>query len=299
MGRLKRLALWCCAALMAVTVGEADPAWAKEPDRHSQRSRHQGGRGRHRGYVGCATILLTTLMLTATACSATDDTPAPGGDTTATPDNPTAPANPITESTISAPSSDQGSEEVASIVFNYPEWLLTNDNDSPTPLGRLCWAVQEYMLMEGVLFSQVMEDKNPGYEVVFPDISSTDDDIGPVGSVNEEYPTIGTDDYFSNTLGAIQESAIVATVNDNGLSEELQLFAQEFFIYVAAFNNQLKAGGYENIDQATLPYQNFDDFPHVEEFTEAIEANPDKCKFPTIEEAEKEIAKFDQYVTEN
>lgn len=155
------------------------------------------------------------------------------------------------------------------------------------------------MLMEGVLFSQVMEDKNPGYEVVFPDISSTDDDVGPVGSVNEEYPTIGTDDYFSNTLGAIQESAIVATVNDDGLSEELQLFAQAFFTYVAAFNNQLKAGGYENIDQATLPYQNFDDFPHVEEFTEAIEANPDKCKFPTIEEAEKEIAKFDQYVTEN
>ena len=155
------------------------------------------------------------------------------------------------------------------------------------------------MLMEGVLFSQVMEDKNPGYEVVFPDISSTDDDVGPVGSVNEEYPTIGTDDYFLNTLGAIQESAIVATVSDNGLSEELQLFAQAFFTYVAAFNDQLEAGGYEDIDQATLPYQNFDDFPHVEEFTEAIEANPDKCKFPTVEEAEKEIAKFDQYVTEN
>ena len=34
MGRLKRLALWCCAALMAVTavaVGEADPAWATSP----------------------------------------------------------------------------------------------------------------------------------------------------------------------------------------------------------------------------------------------------------------------------
>lgn len=156
--------------------------------------------------------------------------------------------------------------------------------------------------MEGVLFSQVLEDRNPGYEVVFPDISNTDDDIiGPVGSVNEESenPAIGTDDYFSNTLGAIQKSAIVATVNDDGLSEELQLFAQAFFTYVAAVNNQLKAGGYENIDQATLPYQNFNDMPHVEEFTEAIESNPDKCKFPTVEEAEKEIAKFDQYVTEN
>ena len=34
MGRLKRLVLWCCAALMAVTavaVGEADPAWATSP----------------------------------------------------------------------------------------------------------------------------------------------------------------------------------------------------------------------------------------------------------------------------
>ena len=34
MGRLKRLALWGCAALMAVTavaVGEADPAWATSP----------------------------------------------------------------------------------------------------------------------------------------------------------------------------------------------------------------------------------------------------------------------------
>lgn len=155
--------------------------------------------------------------------------------------------------------------------------------------------------MEGVLFAQVLEDRNPGYEVVFPDISSTDDEIGPVGSVNEESedPTIGTDDYFSNTLGAIQESAIVATVNDDGLSEELQLFAQAFFTYIMAFNNQLRAGGYENINQATLPYQDFNDMPHVEEFTEAIETNPDKCKFPTVEEAEKEIAKFDQYVTEN
>ena len=34
MGRCKRLALWGCAALMAVTavaVGEADPAWATSP----------------------------------------------------------------------------------------------------------------------------------------------------------------------------------------------------------------------------------------------------------------------------
>ena len=34
MGRLKRLALWCCAALMAVTTvaaGEADPTWATSP----------------------------------------------------------------------------------------------------------------------------------------------------------------------------------------------------------------------------------------------------------------------------
>ena len=88
-------------------------------------------------------------------------------------------------------------------------------------------------------------------------------------------------------------------VNDDELSDGLQQFAQEFFSYVAAFDEQIKAVGYENIDQAILPYQDFNDLPNVEEFTQVIEDNPDKCKFPTEEEITEELAKLDQYVTKN
>lgn len=124
--------------------------------------------------------------------------------------------------------------------------------------------------------------------------------VGPVGVVNEESDdsSIGVDEYFSDTLGSIQSSEIVGIVNDAGLPEELQLFAQTFFSYVAEYKNQIKTVGYANLDNDSLPYQNLDDLPHAEEFYETAEDNPDICGIPSMEDIEVGSAIFSQAVAE-
>ena len=255
--------------------------------------------------TACSTTDQTTITAPADDAPApTDSTPAPSAPTDDT--SPTDTGTPTDDTGIrddtSTPTtaSDQDFVEVTSVVFNYPNSWLANDNDRSTPLGKLCWAVREYISIDLARSYQEFADNIPGFEVIF---SSNDEgeSVGPVGVTNEESedPTIGTDDYFLDTLGAIQGLGIVGIVNDDELSDGLQQFAQEFFSYVAAFDEQIKAVGYENIDQAILPYQDFNDLPNVEEFTQAIEDNPDKCKFPTEEEITEELAKLDQYVTKN
>ena len=259
-----------------------------------------------------ATILLAMLMLASTACSTTDqttitatpddttatpgDTATPGsgtdalgGDTAAPRNDPPAPTNPATESTAPVVASgqnsadDEESAEPAPFIHEYPEFLLINRNDRSTPLGRLCWAFQEYMTQELVRINRILADNTPNWEVTFPAIADItegeDDGVDPVGVVNEESnePSMGTDGYMLAILDEIQEPSIAGIVDDSGLSKELQLFAEAFFTYIEAFEVQVRAVGYENIDRTLLPYQDFEDMPHVKEFGDATIANPDKC----------------------
>lgn len=79
------------------------------------------------------------------------------------------------------------------------------------------------------------------------------------------------------SLDKILEPSIAGVVDDPELSEELQLFAEAFFAYIEAEEEQIRAVGWANVDRTQLPYQHFEDMPHIEEFSEAIIANPDKC----------------------
>ncbi len=228
----------------------------------------------------------TTPDDTATPGSGTD---APGGDTAAPQNDPPAPTNPTTESTAPVVASDEnsaddeGSAEPAPFIYEYPESLLTNRNDRSTPLGRLCWAFQEYMTQELVRINRILADNTPNWEVTFPAIADItegeDDGVGPVGVVNEESSglSMGTDGYMLAVLDEIQEPSIAGIVDDSGLSTELQLFAEAFFTYIAAFEAQVRAVGYENINRTLLPYQDFGDMPHAKDFNGAAVANPDKC----------------------
>ena len=233
--------------------------------------------------IACSTTNETTIT------AASDNTPVPT-DGTASPGAPTDSTSPtgtgtptddtgiLDDTSTPAPASDQDSVEVTSVVFNYPKSWLANDNDRSTPLGKLCWAVREYISIDLARSYQEFADNIPNLEVVFPG-DNEDESVGPVGVTNEEPedPTMGTDNYLIDTLGAIQGPGIVGIVNDIELSDKLQRFAQEFFSYVAALDEQVKAIGYENIDQTILPYQDFNDIPNVEEFTQAIEDNPDNA----------------------
>ena len=263
-------------------------------------------------------ILLAMLMLASTACSTTDQTPAPN-DTTPTPDampgetggtvvtpdaGATGPVAPVVEPSTSVTPGDQGSDDTETVIFEYPDTLLANQGNISTPLGKLCWAFQEFIIAESTRFYQILIDSIPDLEMALPDVESEAEDVGPVGVVNEEsgdqIPEFS--EYFSDTLGSIQASDIVGVVNDAGLSEEVQLFAQAFFAYVEAYKNQFKTVGYANIDNDSLPYQDIEDLPYVEEFYKAVGENPDKCGSKSEEEVEKEmeesIARFSQALTE-
>ena len=238
-------------------------------------------------------ILLTVFMLVSTACSTTDETTitAPSDiatqvSTPAVPNTSTAAANPTTESialvVVSGENSagDEESAEPAPFTYEYPESLLTNRNDRSTPLGRLCWAFQEYMTQELVRINRILADNTPNWEVTFPVITEGEDDgVGLVGVVIEESNelSMGTDGYMLVVLDEIQEPGIAGIVDDSGLSIELQLFAEAFFKYIAAFKAQVRAVGYENINRTLLPYQDFGDMPHAKEFNDAAIANSDKC----------------------
>lgn len=283
MDRLKRLTLWCCAALMLSTA--------------------------------CSSTNQTTIT------AAPDGIPAPGGGTAAPTDSTAAPdgiptpvdgttapgdatATPSgetgttltdtseTSATASGQDSADGkkSAEPAPFIYKYPELFLTNRNDRSTPLGRLCWAFQEFATQVSVRINRILADNTPNWEVTFPaivDITEGEDDgVGPVGVVNEESsePSMGTDGYMLAILDEIQEPSIAGIVDDSGLSKELQLFAEAFFAYIEAFETQVRAVGYENIDRTLLPYQDFEDMPHVKEFSDAAIANSDKCVYLSEDE---------------
>ena len=277
----------------------------------------------------CIMSVLAALMLS-TACSSTanmtiiaasDDTPAPTGsttspgDTTAPTDGTAAPggetgtSDEMSETSVTASDQDsadgQESTEPASFTYEYPEFLLINRNDRSTPLGKLCWAVFEHMSNTLIRTSRIVAEINPDWEVTFPAIADItegeDNSVGPVGVVNEESsePSIGTEDYFIESLGKILEPSIAGVVDDPGLSEELQLFAEAFFAYIEAEEEQIRAVGWANIDRTRLPYQDSQDMPHMKEFEKTIIANPDKCAFPSedkwvrfLDEQETELEEY-------
>ena len=257
--------------------------------------------------TACSTTNRTTFTATPqTDIIATPDAmPGETGGAAVTPDaGTTGPVAPVVEPSTSVTSGNQVSDDTETVIFEYPDTLLANQGDISTPLGKLCWAFQEFIIAESTRFYQILIDGIPGLEMALPDMESEAEDVGPVGVVNEEsedqIPEFS--EYFSDTLGSIQAPGIMGVVNDAGLSEEVQLFAQAFFAYVEAYKNRFKTVGYANIDNDSLPYQDIEDLPYVEEFYKAVGENPDKCVSKSEEEAEKEmgdsIARFSQALTE-
>ena len=272
----------------------------------------------HNHHNSFAAILLATLILASTACSTTDRTTltaTPQTDIIATPDamlgetggtvvtpdaGTTGPVAPVVEPSTSDAPGGENSDDAKTVNIDYPDIWLTNRSDPSTPLGKLCWAFQEFIWADLVRISQLLVDSIPGLEMTLPAMGDESEGVGPVGMVNEESDDSSTDvdEYFSDTLGSIQASEIVGIVNDAGLSEELQLFAQAFFSYIAAYKNQIKTVGYANLDNDSLPYQDLGDLPYVEEFDEAAEDNPDVCGIPSMEDIEEGSAIFSQAVAE-
>ena len=253
MGRLKRLALWGCAVLHTSKAPRAP----------------------------CVMSVLAVLMLS-TACSTTDETTITAASDTPTPTDSTAAPGGETGTTsaemseapvtISDQDSADGQEstEITPFTYEYPEFWLINPNDPSTPLGKLCWALFEYVSNVFVRSYGIVAE-HPNFEVTFPAIA----DVTPNEESNK--PSIGTEDYFIDSLNEILEPSIAGVVDDIGLSEELQLFAKAFFAYIEAEEEQTRTVGWANIDRTRLPYQDFEDLPHVKEFSEAVIADPDKC----------------------
>lgn len=260
--------------------------------------------------------VLAVLVLS-TACSTTDETTITAASDTPLPTDSMAASGggagtaliDMSETAVAVSDQDsadrQESDEPDPFVYEYPEFLLINRNDRSTPLGKLCWAFFEYMSSVLIRSYGVVADFNPNWKVTFPaiaDITEGEDNIvGPVGVVNEESnePPIGTEDYFIDSLNEILEPNIVGIIDDTELSEELQLFAEAFFAYIEAEEGEARAVGWANIDRARLPYQDFEDLPHMKVFEETLTANPDKCAFPSedewnpfLDEQEAELEKY-------
>ena len=242
--------------------------------------------------------LLTILMLATTACSTTDqttvtapgdttatpgDTTATPGDTTATPGDTTAPSSPPTP-TDPIPEAT----EPDPFIYQHPDLVLTNLNDCSTPLGRLCWAVWEFLRMGYVEVIGAIATANPElFEVADSNrneiTEGEDDPVAPVGVANEESEESisETDTYgFLDALDSISEPQIIGVVDDQSLSEELQVFAKAFFEWVEAIEEQAKAVGFIGIDYSQLPYKDFESLPNVDVFDEA------QC-WPSIEDLEE------------
>ena len=227
-----------------------------------------------------------------------DDTPTPGDDTTAPTDSTATTDTSETSVTVGDQDSADGQEsaEPASFTYEYPEFWLINRNDRSTPLGKLCWALFEYISNVLIRIYGIVAEIIPDWEVTFPAIANItadeDNSASPVEVVNEvsNELSIGTEDYFIESLGEILEPSIAGIVDDPGLSEELQLFARAFFSFIEVKEEQTKAVGWANIDLTWVPYD-FEDWPHVEEFNEAVIANPDKCASPS-EDEEDEMNRF-------
>lgn len=251
MGRLKRLTLWCCAVLMLSTACSATDQKA----------------------------------ITATP----DDTTATPGDGTASPpSSPPTPTNSIPETTEPDSSLESMSTEPDRVVYQLPDLVLTNFNDLSTPLSRLCWAVWELLRMAfieaigaiAVAFPEQFEVADSNLNEI---TEGEDDPVGPVGVGNEESKESipETDTYgFLDALDSIGETQIIRVVDDQSLSEELQVFAKAFFEWVEAIEEQAKAVGFTGIDYSQLPYKDFDSLPNVDVFDEA------QC-WPSIEDLEE------------
>ena len=258
----------------------------------------------------------------------TDGTTAPGGDTptgggttapgdtTAPTDGTTSPGGDIgttttdtTETPVAVNDQDsadgQESAEVTPFTYEYPEFWLINRNDPSTPLGKLCWAHFEYVSNVLIRINQVLADNTPNWEVTFPAVADitegVDNGVGPVGIVNEESDesSIGTDGYLIGSLDEILEPSITGIVDDPGLSEELQLYAEAFFANIEADKEQIRTVGYENFDNSQSPYQDLDDMPYAKEFDEAFIANPDKCVFPSEDEISQSYDSLEVEVNEH
>ena len=243
-----------------------------------------------------AAILLATLMLASIACSTTDRTPitAAPGDTTATPGDTTATSspptttNPIPETTEPDSSPGSTSTEPDPFIYQHPDLVLTNLNDRSTPLGRLCWAVWEFLRMGYVEVIGAIAAANPEqFEVADSNLNGIaegeDDTVGPVGVANEESEESisATDTYgFLDALDSISEPQIIGVIDDQSLSEELQVFAKAFFEWVKAIEEQAEAVGFIGVDYSQLPYKDFDSLPNVDVFDE------EQC-WPSVEDIEE------------
>lgn len=226
----------------------------------------------------CVMSVLAVLMLS-TACSTTDETTITAASDTPTPTDSTAAPGPF--------------------VYEYPEFWLINPNDPSTSLGKLCWAFFEYVSNVFVRSYGIVAE-HPNFEVTFPAIA----DVTPNEESNK--PSIGTEDYFIDSLNEILEPSIAGVVDDRGLSQELQLFAKAFFAYIEAEEEQTRAVGWANIDRTRLPYQDFEDLPHVKEFSEAVIADPDKCASSSEDEMndmnrflDEQEAELEEYLERN
>ena len=253
--------------------------------------------------TACSTTENITITAPGDTTAPTDGTTAPG-DTTAPTDSTAAPGGDAPTGYIPAPTnstpsaemsetpvavSDQNSAdgqesaEPAPFTYEYPESWLINPNDRSTSLGKLCWALFEYTSSVFARINQVLADNTPNWEVTFPAVADitegADNGVGPVGVVNEESneQSTGSEGYLIGSLNKILEPSLAGIVDDPELSEELQLFAEAFFAYIEAEEEQIRAVGWANVDSTQLPYQHFEDMPHIEELSEAIMANPDKC----------------------
>ena len=258
-----------------------------------------------------AAILLTTLMLATTACSTTnqttitapgdttatpgDTTPTPGDDTTPAPtvssgaNTPTTESTTATESTTRTPSPESTPKEPDRYIHQHPDFFLTNLNDTSTPLGKLCWALWEYVRIDYIEFVNSIAENSPIIEitdsVLSDDITDDgDEQVGPVSINNEE-----TEDTYTylDALSAIQEPQIVGVADDPSLSAELQAFAKAFFELIKSIEDQAKVVDYKDIDYSSLPYKDLDSLPNAGVFDKAASENPTKCQFPSVEDVEE------------
>jgi len=270
MGRLKRLTLWCCAALMLSTA--------------------------------CSITDETTIT------AASDDIPAPT-DSMAAPDGATAPgdgtavptesatpngtATPTAEHPTSEPSLEPVSKESDSYFYlpQLPDFWLTNPYSTSTPLGQLCWALVEFVRVEfiesfgTIAASPAVVTVDSSTNGTAPDVSdiieNENNPTSPTGIANEELelPTQDTDTYL-NALSAIQEPRIARVVDDPGLSGELQVFAKGLFEMIAAVEKQARIVGHRNIDHSQLPYKDIESLPNLDIFYKAVAENPTQCPSP-------------------
>lgn len=234
-------------------------------------------------------------MLATTACSTTDQTTitAAPGDTMAPSSLPT-PTNPIPETTEPDSSLGSTSIEPDPFIYQHPDLVLTNLNDRSTPLGRLCWAVWEFLRMGFVEVIGAIAAANPEqFEVADSNLNGItegeDDPVGPVGVANEdpEESISATGTYgFLDALDSISELQIVRVVDDPGLSGEIQVFAKAFFEWVEAIEEQAKAVGFLGVDYSQLPYKDFDSLPNVDVFDEVLRDDSTQC-WPSVEDIEE------------